>query len=338
MATSWNTADLWERHEQAIKVLQEGCQPDLRATRQGRERLLRRHEIALEFELAAADESRRSIEVDLSSLKASPASERRLARVAATGIPLLSVLRDSRTPPRFTDGGRKRLMQLLDVLGLSRQALGLISEAIETYLERWPEHSNQQGYLIARIVMQMAERRTLTIPVDIVPVSASEQIEIATYARREDWLSATGALPKGDSPLSIYLTLPVATFSRWTARQKPGAQSSPTTSQWVMTPNATWSAALLRYLQEVLSLGYPVTCSLRRSTRRSTLEANTPADVLIATRSRCPFIVSYRDSGGGVTGSTLNRTCPWISRDFEEKRRPTVAASLVSTSPTRSSF
>ena len=53
MATSWNIADLWERHEQAIKVLQEGRQPNLRATRQGRERLLRRHEIALEFELAA---------------------------------------------------------------------------------------------------------------------------------------------------------------------------------------------------------------------------------------------------------------------------------------------
>src|SRR5262249_31183576 len=146
------------------------------------------------------------------------------------------------------------------------QALGLVSEAIETYLERWPEHSNQQGYLVARIVMRMAERRVLTIPVDIVPVSASEQIEIATYARREDWLSATGALPKGDSPLSINLTLPVATFSRWTALQKPGAQSSQTTSQWVMTPNATWSSSLLRYLQEVLSLGYRVTCSLRRST------------------------------------------------------------------------
>ena len=86
MATSWNTADLWERHEQAIKVLQEGFQPDLRASRQGRERLLRRHEIAREFERAAADESRRSIEVDLRSLEASPACERRLARIAATGM------------------------------------------------------------------------------------------------------------------------------------------------------------------------------------------------------------------------------------------------------------
>ena len=212
----------------------------------------------------------------MSSLKASPAWERRLDRVAATGIPLLSALRDSRTPPRFTDGGRKRLMQLLDVLGFSRQALGLIIEAIETYLERWPEHSNQQGYLIARIVMQMAERRALTIPVDIVPVFASEQIEIATYARREDWLIATGAIPKGPSPLSIYVMLPVATFSRWMARTEQGAQSSQTAFQWVMTPNATWSAALLRYFQEVLSLGYRITCSLRRPT----LEANTPAKVL----------------------------------------------------------
>src|SRR5262249_55892375 len=100
-----------------------------------------------------------------------------------------------------------------------------------------------------------------------------EQVEIATYARREDWLSATGALPKGASPLSIDVALPVATFSRWTARQKPGAQSSPTTFQWVMTPNATWSSALLRYLQEVLSLGYPVTCSLRCAST----ETNSPA-------------------------------------------------------------
>src|SRR5215510_14680177 len=119
MATSWNTANLWERHEQAIEILQAGRQPELRATRQGRERLLRRHEIALEFELAAADESRRSIEVDLSSLKAGPASESRLERVAGTGVAFLSVLRDSRKPPRLTKGGRKRLMQLLDVLGLS---------------------------------------------------------------------------------------------------------------------------------------------------------------------------------------------------------------------------
>jgi hypothetical protein len=126
-----------------------------------------------------------------------------------------------------------------------------------------------------------AEQRTVAIPVDIIPASASEQVEIATYARREDWLSATGALPKGALPIFINVALPVATFSRWTARQKHDAQSSPKNFQWVMTPNATWSPALLSYLQEVLSLGYPVTCSLRCSRTDANTRAQGPKSVAI---------------------------------------------------------
>lgn len=186
--------------------------------------------------------------------------KKRIVHLAKFGVSVISIQPRENQTYDLTYEGMTQVQWIFGKLGLTDVSMesiyshigGCISRNIESMLDT---------DIPASLIIRKSENLMVSVPVDIVLASQPAQSSsiLARCISREDWLTLCeqSMIRKISEEFSI--SFPIATFSLWASDPEGSSNDhSSDFSQWVLTPNASWSDEILNYLYEKMSFGHQI--------------------------------------------------------------------------------